>query len=128
MPRKAKRDAQGRKTPWYSPKAEAAHEVAASYVRSLCTVDYEPCRYLVDCDALMGHYFQETGYSFRAIYEQDGSAWYKCGITAPDGRKYYLLVKKKREDLHSTALINLCEKIEEMHRGSLKPSPDVWKP
>lgn len=127
MPRKAKRQADGTKTPWYSPKAEAAHDVAARAVRAVGVVVTDAGRTFVDTDALVGVYFTESGYTLRITPCADQSAWYKCGIPGKDGRKYYLLVQKQPQDLHTTALVNLCERIEEMWRGSLKPSPDTWK-
>lgn len=127
MPRKSKRDAQGKRTPWFSKKAEEAHQEAAATVRRIGIVTLDTGRTIVDCDALVGLYFAEEGYSLRIIHDKDGAAWYKCGITNRDGEKYYLLVSKHKSETHSTALLNLCEKIEEMWRGYLKPSPDTWK-
>lgn len=128
MPRKAKRQPDGTRTPWFSQKQEDAHDVAARAVRSVGVVDSVAGRTFVDCDALVGIYFTERGYSLRIMPCADQSAWYKCGIAGTDDRKYYLLVQKKPHELHSTALLNLCEKIQEMWNGTLKPSPDVWKP
>ena len=101
--------------------------MAARAVAAVSRVDPNAAWPAVDCDALVGYYFSERGYSLRIVHNADGSAWYKCGIVGSDGRKYYLLVEKQPHDLHTTALKNLCEKVEEMWRGTLKPSPDVWK-
>lgn len=126
MPRKTKRQPDGTRTPWFSEKAEDAHAMAARQVRAVGVIDTVAGRTIVDCDALVGVYFQERGYTLRIIHDSNGAAWYKCGLTVLDGRKYYLLVHKRSYELHTTALINLCEKVQEMWNGTLKPSPDIY--
>lgn len=127
MPRKQKRGPDGRRTPWYSRKVEEAHAEAARSVRSVGYVRTHAGGTVVDYDALVGVYFEESCYQLRISPGRDGEAWYKCRIPADDGRYYYLLVHKGKHESHSAALVNLCEKIEEMWRGQLDPSPDIWK-
>ena len=126
MPRKQKRGSDGKRTPWYSKGAEIAHATAVDQVRQVSGFDPLSGRTVVDCDALVGVYFQEPGYSLRITPGADGEAWYKCGIPGRDGSRYYLLVQRLKHELHSTALVNLCEKIQEVWNGTLKPSPDIW--
>lgn len=127
MPRKGKRQPDGTKTPWFSQKAEDAHAMAARQVRAMGVLTTVAGGTVVDFDALVGHYFTESGYTLRVSPCADLSAWYKCSIPGKDGRKYYLIVQKKPYELASAALVNLCEKIQEMWNGALKPSPDEWK-
>lgn len=126
MPRKQKRGPDGQRTPWYSKGAEQAHATAVEQVRAVCYFRTDAGGRVVDCDALVGIYFQEPGYSLRITPCADGSAWYKCCIPGGDGKRYYLIVQRLKHQLHTTGLIDLCEKIQEMWNGTLKPSPDVW--
>lgn len=127
MPRKAKRGPDGKRTPWYSKRAEEAHAKAQAAVRSVGYVRTDTGGTVVDYDALVGIYFNESGYTLRVTPGADGEAWYKCRIPGNSGEAYYLLVHKHKHAPDSSALVDLCEKIEQMWRGDLDPSPDVWK-
>lgn len=128
MPRRSKRQADGSRTPWYSPAREAAHMEAAATVRRVGGWNSQSGWPALAVDALAYEYFERSGFTLRVKYDADGSAWFKCAIQGTDGQNYYLLCRKNKHEGYFTGFVNLCEKIEEMFRRLIKPSLDVYRP
>lgn len=126
MPRKAKRDEEGKRSPWFSEKTEIAHEGCAAKVRTVGGCGADGAWSPNTLNALVQHYFWETGYIFRYVPDADGGGWLKARIRGVNGEAYYLLVAQKQHDAFTSAFLNLCEKVEEMEQGYLRPSKDIF--
>lgn len=127
MPRKQKRGPDGKKTPWFSQKAEAAHERAVTRVRSRCGLRQGAGSSDYPIDLLVREYFTIPGYTLRVVPSAENGGWVKCAFKDADGDRVYLLTSYPPHQEFSAGLVALCEKIEEMWAGDLKPSPDTWQ-
>ena len=74
---------------------------------------------------LLAHYVAPLVGSVKSNPAKDGRWWYKLAWGTPTGR-VYLAASYDAPVSFYAALVDLCEQLEECHRGLRKPSPDRY--
>lgn len=74
---------------------------------------------------LLERYCWSKGGSYKVNPSGSDVLWHKFAWKV-DGAPVYIVVRAQRGQSVYSALVDLCEQMEEVERGLRKPSPDRW--
>jgi len=78
-------------------------------------------------NSLIFKYFMQTGFILRCSPDGISGYWLKCAIRTHQWPRHYLLIHTTLQKGFCGGLVILCDKIQQMIDGELRPSPDVWE-
>ena len=74
---------------------------------------------------LLERYIYSKGGTFKINTSGPDTVWLKFGWRTAAG-PVYIVVRADRHQNTYSALLDLCEQMEEVERGLRRPSPDAW--